>query len=350
MAITYIKNKNYIQRGSRCYGIPISDTSVIFIRGIRSWPLKKLREFLATHLHNFINNILSVKRITQFNYIFFRIRVLNSNNATTSIVNILKSNIKKVSVSYNICSRKNHKFTFSTLKRKIQSTTISPATSQTTITLTSSSNSYSTINYINSPTITSTNLNQSTTTTANFISSTDNRTNSSSSAINHNSSAALINIPQDQHFSESVNSNSNSENINQDDFFPFALVGIRMDGTMIRKIVSNISFQFIKLLLLCFQETGNGTGTKNNYPCKVKIPNYKYFLIKADETIPGKRRLFIGYHKSCQASQDSSSYEYIVSIITYSLWNCSECSIGNIYAPQRRHTIFVQHAKLELIS
>jgi len=105
MAITYIRNKNSIQRGSRCYGIPISDTSVIFIRGIRSWPLKKLREFLSIHLYNFINNILSVKRITQFNDNIFRIKVLNSNDATTSIVNILKSNIKKASVSYNAAGK-----------------------------------------------------------------------------------------------------------------------------------------------------------------------------------------------------------------------------------------------------
>jgi len=49
-----------------------------------------------------------------------------------------------------------------------------------------------------------------------------------------------------------------------------------------------------KPLLLCFQKTENGTGTKNNYPCKVEIPNYKYFLNIADETIQGKRGLFIG--------------------------------------------------------
>ena len=147
-----------------------------------------------------------------------------------------------------------------------------------------------------------------------------------------------------------MNSNSNSENITQDDHFSFCLSWNTNGWNHDKKDSIEYFISMYKPLFLCFQETGNGTGTKNIYPCKVKISNYKYFRIKADETIPGKRGLFIGYHKSCQASLDSSSYEYIVSLRTYSLWNCSECSIGNIYVPQRRHTIFVQHAKLELIS
>jgi len=60
--------------------------------------------------------------------------------------------------------------------------------------------------------------------------------------------------------------------------------------------------------------------------------------------------LFLGYHNSCQASLDSSSFEYIISLNTYSLWNNKKCSIGNIYVPQSRHNPFVKRAKLEITS
>jgi len=105
-----------------------------------------------------------------------------------------------------------------------------------------------------------------------------------------------------------------------------------------------------KPLFLCFQETGNGSGSNSRSPCKISIPNYKYFFKKADDSIPGKRGLFLGFHKSCQASFDSPSYEYIISLNTYNLWGNQKCSIGNIYVPQRRHSLFVRSAKLEIIS
>jgi len=63
-----------------------------------------------------------------------------------------------------------------------------------------------------------------------------------------------------------------------------------------------------KPLFLCFQETGNGINEARN-PCKVTLPNNKYFLKRIDPTTPGCRGLYLGYHVSCQAVlEDNSLY------------------------------------------
>ena len=103
-----------------------------------------------------------------------------------------------------------------------------------------------------------------------------------------------------------------------------------------------------KPLFLCFQETGNGTKLNDNIFCKVTVCGYKYFRKKAVNSSPGIRGLFLGYHHSCQASLESDDFKFILSLSTYSLWNHSKCSIGNVYVPQKRHNIERSLAKSEI--
>jgi len=53
-----------------------------------------------------------------------------------------------------------------------------------------------------------------------------------------------------------------------------------------------------KPLFFCFQETGNGTKDDRR-PCKVTLPNYKYFQKRMNPNTPGCRGLYLGYPVSC---------------------------------------------------
>ena len=309
MQTNYIRNKNYILRGSRCYGIPLDNTRLIYIRGVNSWSLENMRLFLKTHLKDQYNNILSVRRITNFNDNFFKIKVLANDDTIKIFTDIFKSTRQSISVTHFKCSNRNHKYSFSSLKKKLQ--------------FSSNSSSSSSIN-----------LNIS--------------TPSFSSNAPSNFECQLPSTDSNTHPQNCTNNCSNS--CDHDNSFPFCL-SWNTDGWNHNKRDSIEFFiAMYKPLFLCFQETGNGTGSNGHYPCRVCLPNYRYFFKKADDSIPGKRGLYLGYHKSCQASLDSSSFEYIISINTYSLWNNKKCSIGNIYVPQRRHKIFVKCAELEIIS
>ena len=293
MSSFYIKNKNYIVRGSRCYGIPINDTRLIYIRGIHSWPMGKLRLFLESQLqHDLFNTILSIKRITYLNDNFFKIKVVASENTTTNIINILQSKLQHSSIVQLSCSRKNHKHTFSSIRKTML---FDPHYSS----------AYSDFTH---PT-------------------------SSASVLNSNNSIS-------QQSSDPI----------QNNIFSFCLSWNTDGWNHGKKDSIKYFIALYKPLFLCFQETGNGSGSNGRYPCKISIPNYKYFFKKADDSAPGIRGLFLGYHKSCQASFDSPSYKYIISLNTYNLWGNQKCSIGNIYVPQRRHTISVRTAKSEITS
>ncbi|KAG4108242.1 hypothetical protein H8356DRAFT_1334790 [Neocallimastix lanati (nom. inval.)] len=52
---------------------------LIFIRGMHSWSIAKMKEFIYSRFRQFKNYILSVKRITIFNDSFFRIKVYTPN-------------------------------------------------------------------------------------------------------------------------------------------------------------------------------------------------------------------------------------------------------------------------------
>ena len=44
------------------------------------------------------------------------------------------------------------------------------------------------------------------------------------------------------------------------------------------------------------------------------------------------------------------SYTYLVSLTTYSLWNHSKCSVGNVYIPTKKHSFQVQYAFSEVFT
>jgi len=76
------------------------------------------------------------------------------------------------------------------------------------------------------------------------------------------------------------NNNETSPN-KRSKLFLFVSVGILTDGIMKKKKDSIEYFIAIyKLLFLCFQETGNGSGLKKNNPYRVTLPNYKHFFLK----------------------------------------------------------------------
>ena len=80
------------------------------------------------------------------------------------------------------------------------------------------------------------------------------------------------------------------------------------------------------------------------------LKNYKHFFKKANNEIPGKRGLFIGFHNSCQASLENNTYEYVISLYTYDFWNFTKCSIGNVYVPHSGHSLHARAARIEILS
>jgi len=86
MSNNYIRNRDYILRGSRCYGISVSDTRLIYIRSAHSWLVKRMRKFLETHLKNQFIHIISIKSITNFNDKFFKLKVLANKDTTNNII------------------------------------------------------------------------------------------------------------------------------------------------------------------------------------------------------------------------------------------------------------------------
>lgn len=79
-----------------------------------------MRKFPESHLKDQFKRIISVKRITNFNDNFFKLKVLVNKDTTNDITNILKSKLPHSAISHFECSKRNHKYSYSTLKKKIQ--------------------------------------------------------------------------------------------------------------------------------------------------------------------------------------------------------------------------------------
>jgi len=59
-------------------------------------------------------------------------------------------------------------------------------------------------------------------------------------------------------------------------------------------------------------------------PCKVTLPNYKYFQKRMNPYTPDCRGLYLGYHVSCQAVLKDNSYtQFSFFKQYYYLWNHS---------------------------
>jgi len=118
MEIQYTRNKNFILRGSRCHGIPMENSKLLFIRGLRSWPEIKMRRHLTKTLIELNKKVLSVKRIANFNDVFFKIKIVGNEEEITSITDCIVNSFKRASINVINCSKRNHKYSFSSLKRK----------------------------------------------------------------------------------------------------------------------------------------------------------------------------------------------------------------------------------------
>ena len=110
MEIHYTRNKNFILRGSRCHGIPMENTKLLFIRGLQSWPEIKMRRHLEKTLNELYNKVLSVKRIANFNDAFFKIKIVGNEEEITSITDCIVSSFKRASINVINCSKRNHKY------------------------------------------------------------------------------------------------------------------------------------------------------------------------------------------------------------------------------------------------
>ena len=117
----FVKNKTFITRGSHSYGIPVENITSIFIRGLRSQSVENLWKLFEKSLKDNIGNILSIRRINNFNDSFILVKLLGTSDFAKEISNIITSKISRASVSYTRCTRRTHRLTFTSFKRKLTS-------------------------------------------------------------------------------------------------------------------------------------------------------------------------------------------------------------------------------------
>ena len=238
-------------RGSRCYGTSIVNTGLIFSVVYTHLLMLKWRNLFILNAKKFNDNILSVKRIIKFNDSFFKIKVY----VYTPYFNLKKFNVvfKKalsgVKISYCWCSKWYHKVSFRHLKLNLISNNTS--------------------NDINTVNLSSTNL---------------------VNVNNGNHELIAPNIPNLN--SQNPFSHSNTGK------FSFCLSWNTNGWNFVKRDSIEYFNTIFKPLFICFQETGNDINDARN-PCKVILPNYKYFQKRMDLYMPGSRGLYLGYHVSC---------------------------------------------------
>ena len=81
-------------------------------RGLRSWPEIKMRKHLMKTLKELNNKVLSVKRIANFNDVFFKIKIVGNEEEITSITECIVNSFKRASINVINCSKRNHKYSF----------------------------------------------------------------------------------------------------------------------------------------------------------------------------------------------------------------------------------------------
>lgn len=284
----------YFNRGNRCYGIPVSKLCLIFVRGIRSWTEPQLWKFLNEKFNGLMNSIISVKYTNNFGDTFFRIKVKLTLKQSKKFCKDLEKSNSLITASCIKVRNITTKRSFSDIKNGLLCMKSSfrhsnIASTSNVITSTSSSPSQSSPNIPSNP------------------------------EFNH------------QNISFCVSWNTNGWNY------------IKRDG------IEYFNYIF-RPLFLCFQETGNGSKLNDDIFCKVTVRNYRYFRKRAVKSNHGMRGLYLGYHRSCQASLEYNDFNYILSLCTYSLWNHSKCSIGNVYVPQKKYSLERKIAITEIAS
>jgi len=89
--------------------------SVVYSHGL----MLKWRNLFILNAKKFNDSILSVKRITNFNDSFFRIKVYTPNFNHKKFKEVFKNALSGVKISYRRCSKWNHKVSFWHLKQKL---------------------------------------------------------------------------------------------------------------------------------------------------------------------------------------------------------------------------------------
>ena len=71
-----------------------------------------MRRHLKKTLNELSNKVLSVKRIANFNYVFFKIKIVGNEEEITSITECFINNFERASINVINCSKRNHKYSF----------------------------------------------------------------------------------------------------------------------------------------------------------------------------------------------------------------------------------------------
>ena len=77
-----------------------------------------MRSHLKKTLKELNIKVLSVKRIANFNDVFFKIKIVGNEEEITSITECIVNSFKRASIDVINCNKRNHKYSFSSLKRK----------------------------------------------------------------------------------------------------------------------------------------------------------------------------------------------------------------------------------------
>ena len=77
-----------------------------------------MRRHLKKTLNELNDKVLSIKRIANFNDAFIKIKIVGNEEEITSITNCIVNSFKRASINVINCSKRNNKYSFSSLKRK----------------------------------------------------------------------------------------------------------------------------------------------------------------------------------------------------------------------------------------
>jgi len=77
-----------------------------------------MRKQLKKFLKELNIKVLSVKRIVNFNDAFFKIKIADNEEEISSITGCIVNSLLRASINVIDCSKRNHKCSFSSLKRK----------------------------------------------------------------------------------------------------------------------------------------------------------------------------------------------------------------------------------------
>jgi len=114
----YINKVNFLRRGIRCHGIPFKKCFLIYIQGILSWHLSKIRRYLTIEFPDFSNFVVAVKHIITVHDNFFLIKSLSSGSEINEFISRFNNYIINSSLSTAKFKIFSHKVNFSHSRRQ----------------------------------------------------------------------------------------------------------------------------------------------------------------------------------------------------------------------------------------